>query len=176
MLRHYSPSCLYNVPAHIQEPPRKIFTSNLSCRGLSLNSLNSVNCDKIKMVYSVVMDVIQYVRQHLLCATKHISTTFCIFYLHSSYMVPTFQDLQNSLTFPVLFPFFQYFYRPQTKLREGNVFTPVCHSVHGWGGWDGVSDSASRGWIPPWADTPPVEMTIEAGGTHPTGMHSCSNF
>ena len=22
-------------------------------------------------------------------------------------------------------------YRPQTKLREGNVFTPVCHSVHG---------------------------------------------
>ena len=26
------------------------------------------------------------------------------------------------------------FYRPQTKLREGNVFTPVCHSVHGGGG------------------------------------------
>ena len=25
-------------------------------------------------------------------------------------------------------------YRPQTKLRQGNVFTPVCHSVHGWGG------------------------------------------
>ena len=23
------------------------------------------------------------------------------------------------------------FYRPQTKLREGNVFTPVCDSVHG---------------------------------------------
>ena len=22
------------------------------------------------------------------------------------------------------------FYRPQTKLREGNVFTPLCHSVH----------------------------------------------
>ena len=23
-----------------------------------------------------------------------------------------------------------YSYRSQTKLREGNVFTPVCHSVH----------------------------------------------
>ena len=23
------------------------------------------------------------------------------------------------------------FYRPQTKLRGGSVFTPVCHSVHG---------------------------------------------
>ena len=26
-----------------------------------------------------------------------------------------------------------YIYRPQTKFREGNVFTPVCDSVH-WGG------------------------------------------
>ena len=25
---------------------------------------------------------------------------------------------------------------------------------------------------PTWADTPTVEMTIEAGGMHPTGMHS----
>ena len=25
------------------------------------------------------------------------------------------------------------YYRPPTKLREGNVFTNVCHSVHGWG-------------------------------------------
>ena len=23
------------------------------------------------------------------------------------------------------------YYRPPTKLREGNVFTGVCHSVHG---------------------------------------------
>ena len=23
-----------------------------------------------------------------------------------------------------------YFHRPQTKLREGDVFTPVCDSVH----------------------------------------------
>ena len=26
---------------------------------------------------------------------------------------------------------------------------------------------------PPQADTPPPEMVTEAGGTHPTGMHSC---
>ena len=24
-----------------------------------------------------------------------------------------------------------FYYRPQTKLQEGNVFTPVCDSVHG---------------------------------------------
>ena len=111
-------------------------------------------------------------------------------------------------------------------MREGNVFTPVCHSVY-----RGVSASGSRGCTPPrhtpcWADTtqadtpwlhtpppsrqplpgtqppappgrhplwtqhtppghipllgrhptgqtPPVEMTIEAGGTHLAGMHSC---
>ena len=96
-------------------------------------------------------------------------------------------------------------YRPQTKVREGNVFTPVCHSVHrgclplplGLGLC--VSVSGSRGVCTPlWADTPlgkhlhgqtppgqtPTpppentacdvrEMTIEAGATHPTGMHSC---
>ena len=27
-----------------------------------------------------------------------------------------------------IFPF--NYYRPQTKLRKNNVFTPVCHSVH----------------------------------------------
>ena len=29
------------------------------------------------------------------------------------------------------------FYRPQTKLREGNVFTPVCYSAHKGGVWIG---------------------------------------
>ena len=37
------------------------------------------------------------------------------------------------------------------SLGQGNIFTPVCHSVHGGGG------------IP----------ACIAGGTHPTGMHSC---
>ena len=30
-----------------------------------------------------------------------------------------------------------YFYRPLTKLREGNVFTPVCDSVHRGGSLSG---------------------------------------
>ena len=77
----------------------------------------------------------------------------------------------------------EYFYRPQTKLREGNVFTPICDSVHG----GGVGLYPSIQWAggehppgqipPPRADTTsrhlPNEMAIEAGGTHPTGMHSC---
>ena len=48
-----------------------------------------------------------------------------------------------------------HFYRPQTKLREGNVFTPVYDSVHGEGG-------LCQG------DTPPVRQ--RADGTYPTGM------
>ena len=57
------------------------------------------------------------------------------------------------------------YYRPQTKLRKGNVFTPVCDSVHG-------------GVYTPWTHThtpghPPPETVTAADGTHPTGMHSC---
>ena len=90
-------------------------------------------------------------------------------------------------------------YCPQTKLREGNVFTGVCDSVHrgvcllpgacllpeggsgprrgcllwgggAWsqGGWGQVV--WSRG--VPGVETPPTTATA-AGGTHPTGMHSC---
>ena len=61
-------------------------------------------------------------------------------------------------------------------MREGNVFTTVCNSVHGGGGL------SASGWLgrvfasrdtPPPSQTPPVEMITEASGTHPTGMHSC---
>ena len=41
------------------------------------------------------------------------------------------------------------FYRPQTKLRKGNVFTPVCVSVHG-----GVYTPLGRH-TPPWQTLPP---------------------
>ena len=75
----------------------------------------------------------------------------------------------------------RYFYRP----RDGNVFTSVCQEFcpRGEGG----------GWIsqhvigrqphrqtpprqtPPLRQTPPsTKMATEAGGTHPTGIHSCS--
>ena len=96
-------------------------------------------------------------------------------------------------------------YYPLTKLREGNVFTPVCHSVHmgvvcipecTWaeGMWwkrgvypsmhldrgcgeGGVAKGGCEvrgdgkgGRTTPWTQ---LVMAIKAGGTHPTGMHSC---
>ena len=59
------------------------------------------------------------------------------------------------------------FYRPKTKLWEGNVFTPVCHSVHRAEGvylsacWDTHTPGQTppgkhpTGQTPPWANTPP---------------------
>ena len=82
----------------------------------------------------------------------------------------------------------KYFYRPQTKLREGYVFTRVCDSVHrGVCVYHPQADTPGQTPLPPWADTPrPVHAGIhplpaqcmpeygkQAGGTHPTGMHSC---
>ena len=56
------------------------------------------------------------------------------------------------------------FLPPATKLRQGNVFTPVCHSVH-WGGGSA---------IPPSRQPPPAQCMLgcgqQAGGMHPTGM------
>ena len=46
-----------------------------------------------------------------------------------------------------------------------NIFTGVCHSIHGGGGGVGY------GAIPPRSPDPPP--TTKAGGTHPTGMLSC---
>ena len=56
---------------------------------------------------------------------------------------------------------------PATKLRQGNVFTPVCHSVHMGGG---VADPPGR--------HPPAQCMLgdngqQAAGTHSTGMHAC---
>ena len=79
------------------------------------------------------------------------------------------------------------------SLGQGNIFTPVCHSVHR--GWvvsqhalQVVSQHALqqgglllggclvRGVGVPGGDPPdqaPPRTAIAAGGTHPTGMHSC---
>ena len=58
-------------------------------------------------------------------------------------------------------------YRPQMKLRKGNVFTSVCQEFYPQGAC-----------TPPWAGTPladpPSQQTASAAdGTHLTGMHSC---
>ena len=77
------------------------------------------------------------------------------------------------------------YYRPQTKLQKGYVFTPVSHSIHRRGFW-GMSAPVHAG-IHPRADTPPgqtppsrhppgrhpQQTATAADGTHPTGIHSC---
>ena len=55
------------------------------------------------------------------------------------------------------------------SLGQGNIFTPVCHSVHKGG---------STGQVPPRDQVHPRAVHAgrygqQAGGTHPTGMHSC---
>ena len=72
------------------------------------------------------------------------------------------------------------------SLWQGNIFTGVCLFT-----WEECIPACNgQGWTPPrdthpgqtTPDTPlgrhptPPEMTIEAGGTHPTGMHSCLNY
>ena len=46
---------------------------------------------------------------------------------------------------------FMFFYRPQRSCDQGNIFAPVCHSVHGGGG----STSVHAGIPPPQKQTPP---------------------
>ena len=75
------------------------------------------------------------------------------------------------------------FYCPQTKLREGNVFTPVCQSFCSWGGgslYDVTACLAARPHVPsggisvssfgwgrvyltktPWADSSLTETTLD---------------
>ena len=60
------------------------------------------------------------------------------------------RHLDNSNYFRMIYPI--ALLPPATKLRQGNVFTAVCHSVHG-----GVCHT-------PWADTPP--------GRHPRAVHA----
>ena len=58
-------------------------------------------------------------------------------------------------------------------------YPPVFHSVHGGGhAWSG--GGGAPGWVPgpgrvPGGDTP-LPTATAAGGTHPTGMHSCFKY
>ena len=83
------------------------------------------------------------------------------------------------------------FLPPATKLGQGYIFTGVCDSVHREGGACSQGGSAPRGSAPGvvpgrggillpggllrggawWR---PPQTATAAGGTHPTGMHSCS--
>ena len=97
-----------------------------------------------------------------------------------------FQTLKGALYHSILLP-------PAKKVCEGYVFTRVCHSVHRGGCFHGgvpargvpvPGGSAPRG-VPTLGGAcsrggvclqgvwrPPLTATV-AGGTHPTGMHSC---
>ena len=80
------------------------------------------------------------------------------------------------------------------SLGQGNIFTPVCHSVHrggvpGPGGCFVPGCTCSWGVPGPWGvcllprgvpgprgmpgGDPPLRTATVAGGTHPTGKHSC---
>ena len=74
------------------------------------------------------------------------------------------------------------YYRRQTKLREGNGFTPVSYSVQRGCipacNWTGVCVNVvcvDRGVQPPPPRYNPGTATA-AGSMYPTGMHSCINL
>ena len=64
------------------------------------------------------------------------------------------------------------YYRPQRSCGQGNIFTPVCHSVHGGGGMseaDTPPGSDPPGQTHPGSDTPPVS-TPPPGQMPPLGQ------
>ena len=93
---------------------------------------------------------------------------------------PTFAMIASNVTVFLL--------PPANIVCEGNVFTPVCDSVnmggvHGEGGMHGKGGHAWRkggcmrgeGGGHAWYARPLRDMAGQcAGGTHPTGMHSCT--
>ena len=82
------------------------------------------------------------------------------------------------------------------SLGQGNIFTPVCYSVQGGGTWAGTPHGRHTPWqvyspgqvhpawqlhtpgqVHPLRQVHPQQCMLEygqqAGGTYPTGMHSC---
>ena len=68
-------------------------------------------------------------------------------------VIPKFHKIETKLLFRAKI-LNTHCYRPQTKLRKGNVFTPVCHSVHTGGGVHSPGQTSPEQ-TPPWADIPP---------------------
>ena len=72
------------------------------------------------------------------------------------------------------------FYLPPTKLREGNIFTGVC-LFRGVGSYPLPTPPTYL--LPNHLSTPatptyllsPLKQWSKAGGTHPTGMHTCKS-
>ena len=98
-------------------------------------------------------------------------------------------DIASPLTKVITINVVQCYYRPKRSFGQGNIFTPVCHSVHrgvskfsggppNFGGGDsfkflGVSifwggSSKFSGGVVQFS-----EYGQRSASTHPTGMHSC---
>ena len=58
-------------------------------------------------------------------------------------------------------------------VKEGNVFAPACDSFCSRGGGGVPSRGCHEGG---YCEGPPPAVGQQAGGTHPTGMHSCLNL
>ena len=74
-------------------------------------------------------------------------------------------------------PNFHAVFTPRKRsLGQGNLFTPVCDSVHrGVSGRHPLPGQTSlQGRHPPIGRHPLPEMATAADGTHPAGMHSCT--
>ena len=65
----------------------------------------------------------------------------------------------------------QFFTTRKRSLGQGNVFTPVCHSVHGGRAGLHPGGRVSAFWGVGVGHTPLMGYGQRAGGTHPTGMH-----
>ena len=86
-----------------------------------------------------------------------------------------YRNLQNKTTKIITF------LPPATKLRQGNIFTPVTGRVTANHPGQTPHSRHPRADTPPpsacWDTPSPAQCMLgygqQAGGTHPTGMHSC---
>ena len=95
-------------------------------------------------------------------------------YLDNPEYVSIFSSSQYSVCRTRHTSWIRYFYRPPTKLREGNVFTGVCHSVHGGRGL-GYQVLSRGGRVYPTPPPSPEEWRLlwQSVRVHPTGILSC---
>ena len=87
---------------------KSCYTAN--CHGLIDTSAKRSPCNKLAIQQMVVGTQLSMLETSCFTGVFQNGTT----------------DMQKALKLVTL----RRYYRPQTKLREGNVFIPVCHSVH----------------------------------------------
>ena len=104
--------------------------------------------------------------------------------VHNKPLVESNEGLKFCLHAKYFSPLFSPLLPPATKLGQGYIFTGICDSVHGGAGTcsrgvcsresaPGVYAPGGRCLLPGGAWRGPPGTATAAGGTHPTGMHSC---